>query len=96
MQGSFWDRSSASETVKPLNISLFGGFAHSGHGMLSALVLLGFVFSVLTFLWLTFYAVTIARVGQFVHGSWVGRAIDGTAGMVLIALGLKVATEERY
>ena len=76
--------------------SVMPQFAHSGDGMLSTLVLLGFVFSVLTFLWLTFYAVIIARVGQFVHGSSLGRAIDSTAGMALIALGLKVATEERY
>ncbi len=73
--------------------SVLPQFAPTGHGMLSALILLGFVFSILTFLWLTFYSVIINRVGQFVLGSRAGRIIDGSAGLTLIALGVKVATE---
>ena len=59
------------------------------------MVLLGVVFSVLTFLWLTLYAVALARAGELVRGSRVRRAIDGTAGVALIGLGLSVATEGR-
>ena len=75
--------------------SVLPQFAPAGYGVLSALLLLGLLFSVLTFLWLTLYAVIVARAGQVVRGSRVGRAIDGTAGMAQIGLGVKVATEER-
>ncbi len=75
--------------------SVLPQFAPPGHGMLSVLVLLGIVFSALTFLWLTLYAVVIARAGEFVRGSRIRRAIDGTAGMALIGLGVSVATEGR-
>src|SRR5206468_5114868 len=75
--------------------SVLPQFAPPGHGMLSVLVLLGAVFSILTFLWLALYAVVIARAGAFVRGSRVRRAIDGTAGVALIGLGVSVATEGR-
>jgi threonine/homoserine/homoserine lactone efflux protein len=75
--------------------SVLPQFAPPGHGMLSALVLLGVVFSVLTFLWLTLYAVVLARAGEYVRGSRIRRAIDGTAGVALIGLGVGVATEGR-
>jgi threonine/homoserine/homoserine lactone efflux protein len=75
--------------------SVLPQFAPPGYGMLSVLVLLGLVFSALTFLWLSLYAVVIARAGEFVRGSRVRRAIDGTAGMTLIGLGVSVATEGR-
>ena len=57
--------------------------------MLSALV------AALTFLWLALYAAVVARAGALVRGSRVRRAIDGTAGVALIGLGIKVAVEER-
>jgi threonine/homoserine/homoserine lactone efflux protein len=75
--------------------SVLPQFAPPGHGMLSVLVLLGAVFSILTFLWLAFYAVVIARAGEFVRGSRVRRIIDGTAGVALIGLGVSVAAEGR-
>jgi threonine/homoserine/homoserine lactone efflux protein len=75
--------------------SVLPQFAPPGHGMLSVLVLLEVVFSILTFLWLTLYAVALARAGEFVRGSRVRAAIDGTAGVALMGLGLSVATEGR-
>jgi len=75
--------------------SVLPQFAPEGQGMLSALVLLGVVFAALTFVWLVFYATVIARAGQFVRSSRVGRAIDGVAGAALIGLGVRVAAEER-
>jgi threonine/homoserine/homoserine lactone efflux protein len=68
--------------------SVLPQFAPEGHGMLSALVALGLVFAALTFLWLALYAAVV-------RGSRVRRAIDGTAGVALIGLGIKVAVEER-
>jgi threonine/homoserine/homoserine lactone efflux protein len=75
--------------------SMLPQFAAQEHGMLSTLVLLGIVFSALTFLWLTLYAVVIARAGESVRGSRVRRVIEGMAGMALIGLGVRVATEGR-
>ncbi len=75
--------------------SVLPQFAPPGYGMLSVLVLLGLVFSALTFLWLSLYAVVIARAGEFVRGSRVRRAIDGTAGVALIGLGVSVTAEGR-
>ncbi len=73
--------------------SVLPQFAPMEHGMLSTLVLLAIGFSSLTFLWLTLYAVFFARAGEFVRGSRVRRVIDGTAGVALIGLGVRVATE---
>ena len=75
--------------------SILPQFAPQERGILSTLVLLGNAFSVLTFLWLTLYTVVIARAGDFVRGSRVRRLIEGTAGIVLISLGVRVATEGR-
>ena len=75
--------------------SVLPQFAPEGRGMLSALVLLGLVFAALTFLWLALYAAVVARAGAFVRGSRVRRAVEGTAGVALIGLGVRVAAEER-
>jgi len=51
--------------------------------------------AVLTFLWLTVYAVAIPRAGRLLRASRVARIIEGVAGLTLIGLGVRVATEER-
>jgi threonine/homoserine/homoserine lactone efflux protein len=71
--------------------SLLPQFAHS----FSALLALGFVFCLLTLVWLTAYAVAVARAGDFFSRSWVKRAIEAVTGAVLVALGLRLATEHR-
>jgi threonine/homoserine/homoserine lactone efflux protein len=70
-------------------------FAPAGAGMLSALLGLGLVFATLTFLWLALYALVLARAGRLVRGSRLARVVDGTAGLVLIGLGLRIAAERR-
>jgi threonine/homoserine/homoserine lactone efflux protein len=75
--------------------SVLPQFAPPGDGMLSRLLLLGVLFSMLTFLWLTAYAVAIARAGRFLRGSRIARVVEGVAGLTLIGLGVRVATEER-
>jgi threonine/homoserine/homoserine lactone efflux protein len=75
--------------------SVLPQFAPPGDGMLSRLLLLGVLFSVLTFLWLTAYTVAIARAGRLLRGSRVARVVEGVAGLTLIGLGVRVATEER-
>jgi threonine/homoserine/homoserine lactone efflux protein len=71
--------------------SLLPQFAHS----FSALLALGFVFCLLTFAWLTAYAIAVARAGDILSRSWVKRAIEAVTGAVLVALGLRLATERR-
>jgi threonine/homoserine/homoserine lactone efflux protein len=71
--------------------SLLPQFAHS----FSALLALGLVFSLLTLAWLTGYTVAVARAGDFLSRSWVKRAIEAVTGAVLVALGLRLATERR-
>jgi threonine/homoserine/homoserine lactone efflux protein len=69
--------------------SLLPQFAHS----FWALLALGFLFCLLTLVWLTAYAVVVARAGDFLSRSWVKRAIEAVTGAVLVALGLRIATE---
>jgi threonine/homoserine/homoserine lactone efflux protein len=75
--------------------SVLPQFAPAGHGMLSALLALGAVFSALTFLWLALYVLALGRAGRLVGRSRVGRALEGAAGAALIGLGLKVAATDR-
>jgi threonine/homoserine/homoserine lactone efflux protein len=46
----------------------------------------------MTFVWLTFYAVAVARLRRLMTAT-VRRALDAVTGVVLIALGLRLATE---
>jgi threonine/homoserine/homoserine lactone efflux protein len=71
--------------------SLLPQFAHS----FAALLALGFAFCLLTLVWLTAYAVAVARAGDFLSRSRVKRAIEAVTGAVLVALGLRLATERR-
>jgi threonine/homoserine/homoserine lactone efflux protein len=71
--------------------SLLPQFAHS----FPALLALGLVFCLMTLVWLTAYAVAVARAGDFLSRSWVKRTIEAVTGVVLIALGLRLATERR-
>jgi threonine/homoserine/homoserine lactone efflux protein len=49
----------------------------------------------LRFGWLTLYAVVLHRLGSILLRSRVRRALDATSGTVLVALGIRVATETR-
>ena len=59
----------------------------------AAMLALGLVFATLTLVWLSAYAVAVAKATNFLQRSWVRRAIDAVTGLVLVALGLRVATE---
>ena len=72
--------------------SLLPQFAPAGSASFAVLLALGFLFCAMTFVWLTFYAVAVARLGRLMTGT-VRRALDAVTGVVLIALGLRLATE---
>jgi len=58
-----------------------------------ALALLGLVFCAMTFLWLACYALALAKLGDLLRRSPVRRALDVMTGTVLVALGVRLATE---
>jgi threonine/homoserine/homoserine lactone efflux protein len=60
----------------------------------AVLALLGLVFCAMTFLWLACYAVALAKMGDLLRRSPVRRALDAVTGAVLIALGVRLATEQ--
>ena len=64
-------------------------------GSFGALLALGLVFSCLTLVWLTAYGAAVARAGDFLRRSRVRRALDVAVGIVLVALGLRIAGEAR-
>ena len=72
--------------------SLLPQFAPTGSASFAILLALGFLFCAMTFVWLTFYAVAVARLGRLMTGT-LRRALDAVTGVVLIALGLRLATD---
>jgi threonine/homoserine/homoserine lactone efflux protein len=61
----------------------------------AALLALGLVFCTMTLAWLTAYAFAVAKAGDVLRRTGVARALDAALGFVLVALGLRVATESR-
>jgi threonine/homoserine/homoserine lactone efflux protein len=71
--------------------SLLPQFATSFSGLLA----LGLVFCLLTFVWLSAYGVAVAKAGVVLRRPRVRRVLDWVTGAVLVALGLRLATERR-
>jgi threonine/homoserine/homoserine lactone efflux protein len=61
----------------------------------ASLLALGLVFCSLTLIWLSAYAVAVARAGNFLRRPAIRRVLDAATGLVLTALGLRLATERR-
>lgn len=72
--------------------SLLPQFVPEGQASFAVLLALGLVFCGLGLLWLSLYAVAVDHLRAFVTGH-VRRALDLVTGVVLIALGLRLATE---
>jgi threonine/homoserine/homoserine lactone efflux protein len=64
-------------------------------GSFSGLLGLGLVFCLMTFTWLTAYAFAVAKAGDLLQRPAVRRAFDAVLGAVLVALGLRLATDRR-
>ena len=64
-------------------------------GSFSLLLALGLTFCLMTLAWLTAYAIVVARAGDFLSRPAIRRAVEAVTGAVLIALGLRLATEKR-
>jgi len=59
------------------------------------LMVLGLAFCAMTFAWLACYAVAVAKVGGLLRRSRIRRALDALTGLVLIALSIRLAAEQR-
>ena len=71
--------------------SLLPQFGHS----FAALLVLGLLFAAMTLVWLTAYAFAVARAGDVLRRPKVRRLIDAVVGLVLVAFGVRLATERR-
>jgi threonine/homoserine/homoserine lactone efflux protein len=72
--------------------SLLPQFADASFSSLSAH---GLLFCAMTFAWLVGYAVALAAAGDYVRRRAVWRAVEAATGAALVALGLKLASEQR-
>ncbi len=72
--------------------SLLPQFAPSGGASFPVLLALGLLFCALTLSWLTFYAIVVARARHLLAGP-MRRSIDALSGLVLVAFGIRLATE---
>jgi threonine/homoserine/homoserine lactone efflux protein len=59
------------------------------------LLALGVLFCCLTLTWLSAYAVVVARAGDVLRRPAIRRVIDAVTGAVLVALGLRLASDRR-
>jgi threonine/homoserine/homoserine lactone efflux protein len=75
--------------------SMLPQFAPAGAADFAALAALGLLFSLMTLLWLTGYALVVARMGDVLRRPRVRRTLEGVTGATLIGLGLRLASEER-
>jgi threonine/homoserine/homoserine lactone efflux protein len=75
--------------------SLLPQFVLNGAAGFSTLLQLGLVFSCMTFVWLAAYAALVAKAGDFLSQSKIRRAMEGATGAILIALGMRLAVEQR-
>lgn len=74
--------------------SLLPQFA-AGGGSFTTLFLLGLVFAAMTLLWLSAYALVVAKAGDVLRRSQIRRVIEAVTGGLLLALGLRIAAEQR-
>ena len=76
-------------------MSLLPQFAPAGSPSFAALASLGAVFSAMTLVWLAGYALAVARAGDVLRRPTIKRWLAGITGAALIALGLRLASEQR-
>jgi threonine/homoserine/homoserine lactone efflux protein len=75
--------------------SLLPQFAPDSGPRFASFLALGLCFSTMTAAWLTGYAFAVARAKDVFERSRMRRMRDGLTGAVLVALGLRLASEQR-
>jgi threonine/homoserine/homoserine lactone efflux protein len=82
-----------SNLANPKMAAFFPSLLPQFGGSFSLLLALGLTFCAMTLAWLTAYAIVVARAGDFLSQSAIRRWIEAVTGAVLVALGLRLATE---
>jgi threonine/homoserine/homoserine lactone efflux protein len=75
--------------------SLLPQFAPGGETSFAGLLALGLLFCAMTLVWLSAYAFAVARAGDVLRRTGIRRVLDAVTGAVLVAFGLRLATERR-
>jgi threonine/homoserine/homoserine lactone efflux protein len=75
----------------PALLPQFAPAGDTAFGLLS----LGLLFASMTLVWLVAYALAVARAGDLLRRPAVRRAVESATGAVLVALGVRLATERR-
>jgi threonine/homoserine/homoserine lactone efflux protein len=75
--------------------SLLPQLTPAGGASFAFLLGLGLLFCLMTLAWLTGYAAVAARAGDVLRRGRVRRVLDSLTGAVLVALGLRLAAEQR-
>lgn len=73
----------------------FAPHGAAGSTDFTALAALGLLFSGMTLLWLSGYALAVARLSHVLRRPSIRRTLDSITGATLIALGIRIAAEER-
>ena len=76
-------------------LSLLPQFVSRQTSTFMPLLFLGAIFCGITLAWLTAYALVVWRIGVFLRRDRMRRAIEATTGVVLVGLGLRLATAQR-
>jgi threonine/homoserine/homoserine lactone efflux protein len=76
-------------------LSLLPQFVPAAAGSFAALLPLGLAFCLMTFGWLSLYAVVFHRLAAFFQRTRVRRGFEAATGTVLVALGLRLAAQQR-
>ena len=79
----------------PKMLAFFTSLLPQFAGSFAGLLALGLVFSSMTLAWLTAYSLVVAKADALLRRPSVRRMIEGVTGTVLVALGLRLATEGR-
>ena len=75
--------------------SLLPQFVPRGESTFGSLLALGLLFCLLTFLWLTAYAVVLSRARNVLQRPAIRRSLDAVTGATLVAFGIRLAGERR-
>ena len=75
--------------------SLLPQFVLPGPSAFLAMLALGLVFCGMTLTWLSIYAMAVVRAGHVLGRPRIRRGLDAVAGVALIGLGARLASQER-
>ena len=75
--------------------SLLPQFVTPGSPTFASMLSLGLVFVTMTLVWLSAYAVVVARAGHILGRPRIRRAFDAIMGTILVAFGVRLAIERR-